>query len=158
MSNSINIKNKKAWHDYEILEKFVAGIELYGTEIKSIREGKASLTDSYCVVMPKPGKPDVTEIWVKMYIAEYTHGTYNNHEARRERRLLLHRREINKIAKKVTATGLAIIPLQIFLTEKGLAKIEISVAQGKKKYDKRESLKAKDDVREMSRMKKNKYE
>ncbi len=157
MKNYINIKNRKAWFNYEILEKFVAGIELYGTEIKSIRAGKISLTDSYCVLLPALGKPQKSELWVKMYIAEYTHGSYNNHEPRRERKLLLNRKEINKIARKVITTGLSIIPLRIFINDRGYAKIEVAIAQGKKKYDKRQSLKEKDDKREMARLKKVKY-
>lgn len=157
MSNTIHIKNRKAWFNYEILEKFVAGIQLYGTEIKSIRGGKASLNDAYCVLMPVHKKPGSFEIWVKMFIAEYVDGTYNNHEPRRERKLLLNRKEINKITRKVQTTGLTIIPLSLFINSRGLAKVEISIAQGKKKYDKRQSLKTKDDKIEMARMKKSKY-
>ena len=157
MAHLVNIRNKKAWHNYEITDRFVAGIELYGTEIKSIRAGKASLSDSFCFLLPMPNKPHIFEIWVKMHIAEYVHGSYNNHDPKRERKLLLNRQEINKIQKKVKATGLTIIPLYLFINKSGLAKIEIAVAKGKKKGDKRESLKTKDDKREMDRMKKHKY-
>ncbi len=157
VGNIINIKNKKARHDYELLDKFVAGIQLYGTEIKSIRAGKASLNDSYCFLQTVPGKPEKTEIYVKMHISEYSHGTYANHEPKRNRKLLLTRKEINKIEKKVKASSLTIIPTRLFINDKGLAKLEIHIARGKKYHDKRESLKQADDKREMDRLKKMRF-
>ena len=144
--NNIVIKNKKASFDYEFIETYVAGIVLTGTEIKSLRLGKASLVDSYCVVVR-------SELWVKnMYIAEYFYGTYNNHEARKDRKLLLNRKELNKIDQLSKNTGFTVIPTKLFINEKGLAKLVIAVAKGKKAYDKRQSLKEKDDKREMDRM------
>ena len=157
MANIINIRNKKAWHNYEIMDKFVAGIELYGTEIKSIRAGKASLSDSFCFLLQIPKKPHIFELWVKMHIAEYTFGTYNNHDPKRERKLLLNRRELDKLERKVKATGLTIVPLRLFINKNGFAKLEIAVAKGRKKGDKREDLKTKDANREMDRMKKMKF-
>ncbi len=157
MANVINIKNKKARHDYELLDKYIAGIQLYGTEIKSIRAGKVSLNDSWCFLLPLAGKPGVSEIYVKMHISEYSHGTYANHEPKRDRKLLLSRKEINKIEKKIKATSLTIIPTRLFINERGLAKLEIAVARGKKYHDKRESLKQSDDKREMDRLKKIRY-
>ena len=146
LQNNIVIKNKKASFDYEFIETFVAGIVLTGTEIKSIRLSKASLVDSYCVVIRN-------ELWVKnMYIAEYFYGTYNNHEARKDRKLLLNRREINKIDQLSKNTGFTVIPVKLFINEKGLAKLVVTVAKGKKAYDKRQALKEKDDKREMDRM------
>ncbi|MDR2682712.1 MAG: SsrA-binding protein SmpB [Dysgonamonadaceae bacterium] len=146
LQNNIVIKNKKASFDYEFVETFVAGIVLTGTEIKSLRLGKAGLTDTYCVVIRN-------ELWVKnMYIAEYFYGTYNNHEARKDRKLLLNRKELNKIEQLSKNTGFTVIPIKLFISEKGLAKLVIAVAKGKKAYDKRQSLKEKDDKREMDRM------
>ncbi len=143
--NHILIKNKRASFDYEFLETFVAGLVLTGTEIKSIRLGKASLVDTYCIIING-------ELWVKnMYIAEYFYGTYNNHEARRERKLLLNRKELNKIERYSKDTGFTIIPTRMFINEKGLAKIVIAVAKGKKMYDKRQSIKERDDKRDMDR-------
>ncbi len=157
MSNIINIKNKKARHDFELLDKFVAGIQLYGTEIKSIRAGKASLNDAYCVLIPSAGKPGKPEIYVKMHISEYSHGTYANHDPKRMRKLLLTRKEINKIDKKVKASSLTIVPTRLFINDKGLAKLEFHIARGKKYHDKRESLKQNDDKREMDRLKKMRF-
>jgi SsrA-binding protein len=143
--NNIVIKNKKASFDYEFIETFVAGIVLTGTEIKSIRLGKASLTDCYCLIVNK-------ELWTRnMYIAEYFYGTYNNHEARKDRKLLLNRKELNKIETLSKNTGFTVIPTKLFLNEKGLAKMVIAVAKGKKSYDKRQSLREKDDKRDMER-------
>jgi SsrA-binding protein len=143
--NNIVIKNKKASFDYEFIETFVAGVVLTGTEIKSIRLGKASLIDCYCLVINK-------ELWVRnMYIAEYFYGTYNNHEARKDRKLLLNRKELNKIEQLSKNTGFTVIPTKLFLNEKGLVKIVIAVAKGKKSYDKRQSLREKDDKRDMDR-------
>lgn len=141
--SNIIIKNKKATFDYEILERFTAGMQLFGTEIKSIRSGKASLTDTYCIFIKD-------ELWVKnMHISAYVFGTYNNHDVRRDRKLLLHRRELDKLNRATRETSLTIIPLKIFINETGLAKIEIGLAKGKKNYDKRHSLKEKDLNREM---------
>jgi len=145
-SNNIVIKNKKASFDYELIETFVAGIVLTGTEIKSIRLGKASLVDTYCTFVQQ-------ELWMKnMNISEYFYGSYNNHVARRDRKLLLNRKELNKIERLSLTTGYTIIPTKLFLNEKGLVKIVIAVAKGKKAYDKRQSLREKDDKRDMDRM------
>ncbi|MDL2255580.1 SsrA-binding protein SmpB [Parabacteroides sp. OttesenSCG-928-K15] len=145
ISNNIQIKNKRATFDYELLESFTAGIVLTGTEIKSIRLGKASLVDTYCIV-------ERGEVWVKnMYIAEYFYGTYNNHVARRDRKLLLNRKEIRKLENAATNSGFTIVPTRLFLNERGLVKIVIAVGKGKKVYDKRESIKERDDKREMDR-------
>ncbi len=149
MSNSdIRYKNKKAYYKYEIIDKYLTGIQLLGTEIKSIRTGKINFTDSYCTV--RKG-----EVWIiGLHIAEYSLGTCNNHEPLRERKLLLNKREIIKIEKKVNEKGLTIIPLSLFINEKGLAKLEIAVAKGKKIYDKRESIKDKDNKRDNERFRK----
>jgi SsrA-binding protein len=145
VNNNIVIKNKRASFDYEFIETYVAGIVLTGTEIKSIRLGKAGLTDSYCVLAGN-------ELWVKsMYIAEYFYGTYNNHETRKDRKLLLNRKELKKIGTLAKNTGFTIIPTKLFLNEKGLAKLVIAVAKGKKMYDKRQTLREKDDKRDMDR-------
>ncbi|NOZ34492.1 MAG: SsrA-binding protein SmpB [Chlorobi bacterium] len=154
MANFVNIKNKKARHDYELLDKFVAGIQLYGTEIKSIRSGKASINEAYCVLLPMPGKPNKKEVFIKMHISEYSHGTYANHDPKRIRKLLLSRKEINKIDKKIKSTSLTLIPTRLFINDKGLAKLEFHIARGKKYHDKRETLKQNDDKREMDRLKK----
>ena len=142
---SINIKNKRATFDYELLDTYTTGLVLTGTEIKSIRLGKASLVDTFCYF-------EKGELWVKnMYIAEYFYGTYNNHAPRRERKLLLNRKELKKIERAVKETGQTIIPTRLFLSDKGLAKLNIAVAKGKKQYDKRQSLREKDDKRDMDR-------
>lgn len=144
--NKVNIKNKKATFEFEILETFTAGIQLQGTEIKSIRESKASLVDSFCQFFKG-------ELYVKnLHIAEYFYGTHYNHDTRRERKLLLQKRELQKLERKIKESGLTIIPLRLFLTDKGLAKIDIALAKGKKQYDKRESLKQKDAKRDIDRM------
>jgi SsrA-binding protein len=141
IGNNITIKNKRASFDYEFIETYEAGIVLTGTEIKSIRLGKASLVDTYCVV-------EHGEVWVKnMYIAEYFYGTYNNHSVRRERKLLLNRKEIKKLAAANKNSGFTIVPVRLFLNRKGLAKVVIVIAKGKKEYDKRQSLKERDDKR-----------
>jgi SsrA-binding protein len=143
--NNIVIKNKKASFDYEFIETFVAGIVLTGTEIKSIRLGKASLVDTYCTFIKQ-------ELWVKnMHVSEYFYGTYNNHAARRDRKLLLNRKELKKIERYSRDTGFTIVPTKLFLNEKGLAKLVIVVAKGKKAYDKRQSLREKDDKRDIDR-------
>ena len=144
LSSNITIKNKRATFDYELLETFTAGIVLTGTEIKSIRLGKTSLVDTYCIV-------EHSEIWVKnMFIAEYFYGTYNNHATRRDRKLLLNRKEIRKIEVAAKNSGFTIIPVRLFMNERGLVKLVIAVAKGKKEYDKRQSLKERDDKREMN--------
>ena len=146
--SDIKILNKKAKFEYIILDRFTAGIQLFGTEIKSIREGKASLVDSYCAV-------EHGEMYVKqMHIAEYRFGSYANHEAKRDRKLLLQRREIRKIERATKETGKTIIPLCLFINEKGLAKMEIAVCQGKHTYDKRQSLREADDKRQIAQLKK----
>ena len=143
---AINIKNKRATFDYELVETFTAGIVLIGTEIKSIRLGKASLVDTYCFF-------ERGELWVRnMHIAEYFYGTYNNHSARRDRKLLLNKNELRKLSRLTKETGFTIIPIRLFINEKGLAKVVIAVARGKKQYDKRQSLKEKEDKRSMDRM------
>ncbi len=145
MANQINIKNKKAGFEYFLLENYTAGIQLTGTEIKSLREGKANLTDAYCMFVGK-------ELFVKnLHIAEYTFGTYNNHDPKRDRKLLLTKRELRKLLTKTKEKGLTIIPTLLFINEKGLAKLDISIAKGKKLYDKRETLKTKDTKREIER-------
>ena len=142
----INIKNKRATFDYELLETYTAGIVLTGTEIKSIRLGKASLVDTYCLL-------EKGELWVRnMHIAEYFYGTYNNHAARRDRKLLLNRNELRKLTRATKETGFTIVPIRLFINDKGLAKLVIAVAKGKKQYDKRQSLKEKEDKRSMDRM------
>lgn len=142
----INIKNKQATFDFEIVETFTAGIVLTGTEIKSIRIGKASLVDSFCY-------EERGEIWLKnMYIAEYSFGSYNNHATRRDRKLLLQRREIQKLQKSGKETGFTIVPLRVFINERGLAKVVIAIARGKKEYDKRQSIKEREDKRAIDRM------
>lgn len=147
-ASDITIKNKKASHDYEFLDKYVAGIKLTGTEIKSIRAGKATLTDSYCLF--RNGELYITG----MHISEYWWGNLNNHDPLRERKLLLKMRELRKIERKVKEAGLTIIVIKIFINERGLAKAEIAVARGKKEYDKRETLKRRDSERELDRFRK----
>lgn len=149
--SKINIKNKKAEFDYLLFDKYMAGIVLTGTEIKSIRAGKASLVDTYCMVIGG-------EVWVKnMYIAQYEHGSYNNHVERRDRKLLLNRKEIRRILSALKAPGFALIPTLLFIDENGRAKLDIYIARGKKSYDKRETLKEKEDRREMARSFKKNY-
>ncbi|MDE6248390.1 MAG: SsrA-binding protein [Paramuribaculum sp.] len=141
----INIKNKRATFDFAIGDTFTAGIVLTGTEIKAIREGKASLVDSFCFVANG-------EVWVKnMYVAEYFYGTYNNHEARRDRKLLLNRKEIAKLEKSGKETGFSIIPMRLFINDRGLAKLVIGIGRGKKEYDKRQSIKEREDKRSIAR-------
>ena len=147
-SSNVHIENKRARFEYIILARYTAGIQLFGTEIKSIREGKASLVDSWCAI-------EHGEIFVKqMHIAEYRFGSFANHEAKRDRKLLLQRREIRKLEKATKDTGKTIIPLLLFINEKGLAKMEIALCQGKHTYDKRQSLREADDKREMAQMRK----
>ena len=144
--SNINIKNKRATFEYELLDTYTAGIVLTGTEIKSLRLGKASLVDTYCLF-------ERDELWVRnMHIAEYFYGTYNNHDSRRDRKLLLNRTELRKLVRATKETGFTIVPTRLFINEKGLAKLVIAVAKGKKQYDKRQSLKEKEDKRDMDRM------
>lgn len=141
----INIKNKRATFDYAISDTFTAGVVLTGTEIKALRTGKASLANTFCYIANG-------EVWVKnMYIAEYFYGTYNNHTARRDRKLLLNRKEIAKLEKIQKDVGFTIVPLRLFINERGLAKLVIGIARGKKEYDKRQSIKERDDRRSMAR-------
>jgi SsrA-binding protein len=142
---SVNIKNKRASFEFQLLDKYVAGIQLSGTEIKSIRLAKASITESFCSF-----KGDELYV-VGMHIAEYELGTYANHEPRRERKLLLQRQELKKLQKKLKDQGLTIVPLRLFISESGYAKLEISLAKGKKLHDKRDSLKEKDMKRDIDR-------
>ena len=145
-SNNINIKNRRATFDYGIVETFTAGIVLTGTEIKSIRQGKCGLTDTYCMVING-------EVWVKnMYIAEYSYGSYNNHTTHRDRKLLLNRKEIRRIAKDNLQPGFSIVPLRLFINERGLAKMVIAIARVKKQYDTRQSIKEREDKRTIDRM------
>jgi SsrA-binding protein len=145
LKSEVNIKNRRATFDYEILERYVAGIQLFGTEIKSIRESKASLADSYCQFVG-------SELFAKqMHIAQYQFGSYANHEVFRDRKLLLTKRELRKLQKATKDTGKTIIPLKMFINDKGLAKLEIALCQGKHSYDKRQALREADDKREMSR-------
>lgn len=150
MDNTINIKNKRARFDYELLDRFTAGIVLRGTEIKSIRLGKASLSQSFCEFN------DAGELFIiNMQIDEYSHGSYYNHKPKAERKLLLNKRELKKLRKEVNTSGLTIIPLNLFMNERGLAKLNIALAKGKKLYDKRETMKDRDNKRDLSRIKKN---
>lgn len=145
LKSEVNIKNRRATFDYEILERYVAGIQLFGTEIKSIRESKASLADSYCQFVG-------SELFAKqMHIAQYQFGSYANHEVFRDRKLLLTKRELRKLQRATKDTGKTIIPLKMFINDKGLAKLEIALCQGKHSYDKRQALREADDKREMSR-------
>ena len=141
----MEISNKKAYYDYFIEDKFIAGLVLAGTEIKSLRAGKASFNDSYCIF-------DQGELFVKsLHISEYSYGTYANHQPLQERKLLLNKRELKKLEGKIKEKGYSIIPLRIFLSEKGFFKMEIGLAKGKKNYDKRETIKARESDRDVKR-------
>ena len=147
----VNIKNKRAEFDYLLLDKYTAGIVLTGTEIKSIRKGKASLVDTYCYII-------AGEVWVKnMYIAQYEQGSYNNHQERRDRKLLLNRKEIRKMQQTVKSPGFSIVPVLLFIDENGRAKLDIHICRGKREYDKRETLKEKEDRRNIDRQFKKNY-
>ena len=149
VQKNINIKNKRARFEYELLDKYMSGIVLGGTEIKSIREGKASISESFCEFN------DNGELFiVNMHIDEYSHASHYNHLPRAERKLLLNKRELKKLYKEVKASGLTIIPLNLFLNDKGLAKLNIALAKGKKLYDKRDSIKDRDNKRNLDRIKK----
>ena len=144
-NNLLDIKNRSIYHEYFIDTKYEAGMVLLGTEVKSIRAGKVSFNDSYCLL-------DKGEMWLKsLHITEYSHGNINNHDPVRDRKLLLKKREIRKIEGKLKEKGYTLIPLRIFFNEKNFVKIELALAKGKKLYDKRESIKQKDVEREMKR-------
>lgn len=144
----VKIKNKRATFDYEIIDRYTAGIVLCGTEIKSIREGKAGLVDTHCVITNE-------EIWVKnMYVAEYALGSYNNHVSRRDRKLLLNKKEIRHLLADTKTPGYTIVPLTLFINSDGRAKLDIALCRGKKEYDKRQTLREKTDKREMDRARK----
>ena len=141
----VNIRNKKASFEYFFIETYTAGIVLPGTEIKSIRQGKASLVDTFCFI-------NNGEIWVKgMNITPYFYGSYNNHEAKRDRKLLLNRKEIDRLQRSTKQTGYTLVPLRVFIDEHGRAKMDIALCKGKKDFDKRQTLKEKEDRREMDR-------
>ena len=141
----VNIKNRRATFDYAIGDTFTAGLVLTGTEIKSIRQGKASLADTFCYV-------NNGEVWVKnMYIAEYFYGTYNNHSERRYRKMLLNGKEFDRLEKDGKESGFTIVPLRLFISSRGYAKLVIGIGRGKKEYDKRESIRERDDKRAMAR-------
>lgn len=146
MPSDLNIRNKKAYFEYHILEEFVAGIKLLGTEIKSIRDGKANINDAFCAFLNN-------QLYVRnMHIAEYSHGSFYNHEAKRDRVLLLNKKELSKLKAKSEEKGFTIIPLKIFISDRGFAKLVIGLAQGKKLYDKRESIKERDTKIELQRV------
>lgn len=145
MASKVNIRNKKASFEFFLLEKFIAGMVLTGTEIKSIRANKASINEAYCTFVG-------SELYVRnMHIAEYDYGTYNNHNPKRDRKLLLTARELRKLQSKLNEKGLTLVPTFLFINDKGLAKIEIALAKGKKLYDKRETLKQKESRRDLER-------
>ena len=145
LKQAISIRNKKASFEYNFISNYKAGIMLTGTEIKSIRDGKASLNEAFCIFMEEG-------LWIKnMHIAEYSHGSYNNHEPKRLRKLLLNKAELLKLQSKMKEKGNTIIPIQLFFNERGIAKIEIALARGKKMFDKREDIKKRDVQREMNR-------
>ena len=145
IQQAITIRNRKASFEYNFISNYKAGIMLTGTEVKAIRDGKASLNDAFCIFMNE-------ELWIKnMHISEYSHGSYNNHEPKRLRKLLLNKTEIQKLQSKMKEKGNTIIPVQLFFNERGIAKIEIALARGKKMFDKREDIKKRDVEREMSR-------
>ena len=142
----VYIKNKRAYFDFHIDDKYVAGIKLLGTEIKSIREGKANLTDSFCTFING-------DLYVRnLHISEYSHGSFYNHESKRDRILLLQKKELKKLQSKTEEKGFTIVPLAIFINDRGFAKIEIGLAQGKKTFDKRETMKERDSKIEMDRV------
>jgi SsrA-binding protein len=141
----MEIKNRSAYFEYYVDDKFTAGLQLLGTEVKSLRAGKASFNDSYCIFQNG-------ELWIKsLHIAEYSHGTVNNHDPVRERKLLLNRRELKKLESRIKEKGYTVIPLRLFLNEKNLVKLEIGLAKGKKLHDKRETIKQRDTDREIKR-------
>jgi len=148
-AHAVNIKNKRAEFDYIVIDRYTAGIVLTGTEIKSIRAGKAGLVDTFCFIQDG-------ELWVKnMHIAAYEQGSYNNHSLRRDRKLLLNRKEIRQLSNAAKAPGYTIVPLRLFISDSGYAKLVVGLCKGKKEYDKRATLREKDDRREMERFIKN---
>ncbi len=149
MSNRVNIKNRKARFEYEILDRLVAGIVLAGTEIKAIREGKASIAESFCE-FNEQGEMFV----INMTVQEYSHATFFNHQPKQSRKLLLNKRELKKWEREVNKAGLTVVPLRLFTNEKGFAKLEIALAKGKKTYDKREVIKDRDNKKNLARIKK----
>ena len=150
MQKNINIKNKKARHEYVFITKYIAGIQLSGTEIKSIRQSKARITESFCEFNEKG------ELFViNMYIEEYSHGGSYNHQSKSERKLLLNKQELKKLQKDIQNVGLTIIPLKLFITDKGWAKLQIALCKGKKLYDKRQVIKDRDNKKDLARLKKN---
>ena len=148
MSSKIDIKNKKAKFEFEFLENYTAGLQLYGTEIKSIRNNKASITEAYAVMIKN-------ELFLRnMYIADYENGSHYNHESKRDRKLLLNKIELSKLNKKLKNKGLTIVPIKLFISDNGWAKINIALAKGKKIHDKRETIKDRDNKRQLDRVKK----
>ena len=146
MASKINIRNKKAFHDYEIMDRYTAGIQLSGTEIKSIRNGRASLGEAYCLF-------ENGELYVRgMQISDYAWASFNSHVPGRDRKLLLNRQELRKLQRKVKESGLTIVALKLFISNSGYAKLEIGLARGKQEYDKRETIKRKDTQRQMDRL------
>lgn len=144
-TNTVNISNKRAKFEFHLMDEFTAGIQLTGTEIKSIRQNKASILEAYCVF-------EGDELFIRnMHISEYAEGSYNNHKLKRDRKLLLNRKELDKLFRKSKIKGYSIVPLKIFMSESGFAKMQIALAQGKKLHDKREDLKEKDSKRDMDR-------
>lgn len=145
---TVNIKNKRAQHDYLVLDTWTAGIVLTGTEVKSIRDGKAGLVDTFCFTLNH-------EVWVKnMYVAEYVNGSYNNHQVRRDRKLLLNRKEIRHLEAETRTPGLTIVPLLLYIDENGRVKLDIALCRGKREYDKRASMKDREGQREIDRIRK----
>lgn len=145
-SSNIHIKNKKAYFEYHILDTYIAGVRLLGTEIKSIREGKANINDAFCSFFEN-------DLYIRnMHIAEYSHGSFYNHEAKRDRQLLLTKKELKKLKIKIDERGFTIVPLRMFISKRGFAKVEIALAQGKKDFDKRETIKERDTKRELARV------
>ena len=146
MNQDVYIKNKKAYFEYHILDKYTAGLQLLGTEIKSIRQGKANINDAFCTFLDE-------QLYVRnLHISEYSFGSFYNHEAKRDRVLLLHKKELKKLRIRSEEKGLTIVPLALFISDRGFAKLEIAVAQGKKTFDKRETMKERDTKIELSRV------
>lgn len=145
MSDAINIKNRKAYFEFEFIDKFIAGIQLTGTEIKSIRAGKVSMNDGWCFFQKN-------ELWIRnLNISTYDKGTYNNHDPLRPRKLLLNRKELKKLQDKIKEKGLTVIPLRLFINDRGFAKLEIALSKGKKIHDKRVTIQEREAKREMGR-------
>ncbi len=145
MAKDLQIKNKRAFFDYHILDSYVAGIALLGTEIKSIRQGKANMTDSFCMFIGP-------QLYIRnLHISEYSHSSFRHHEIKRDRVLLLQKKELRKLRMKGEEKGYTIVPLRIFINERGFAKVEIALAQGKKEFDKRDTIKERESKRELDR-------